>query len=605
MATDRGARPATPAGNRAFVVTPFARLARAHCASTMADAMIAASLAGSLFFTLPAGDARGPVLRYLVLTMLPFAVTSPLIGPMIDRMKGGHRLMVIASAAVRVLVCYFMIPQILGGSTIFFLLALCILVSQKAYSIGRSALVPTVVDSEDALVEANSKLSLISGVSSLVGVIPAAILLTLFDARFSVGLAMITYAVAAALALRIPRATVATESADETERLELRGSSIIMAGSAMGFIRMCVGFLTLLVAFDFRGGDRPAWQFGLVGGVSVLSQLAGAAAAPRIRAHTSEENLLTGVVGLLVAGSVLSFFVGDVFGAAVVGGCVGFAAGGGKLAFDSILQRDAPDANRGRAFAKFETRFQVTWVIGALVPVLPGVQLHVRGGFLLIFLVSGFALASYMVARGSHAHRSGSHQSAATARAVEIEERFSEVSEEVRERLSAGSRSVFRRMRPGRDERFEQGDQYDGYDDDDDEYDERDDRPGDGGYDVRWAGDPSFEPGPAPVDCGDRDRDLAGASRVAWRPPIDDEEPEVVFPWEPLDEPDDGPGSYLADVDPSVFNPFPWSPARPAAEPAVDGLALFDQDETTLVDPERTRVAPAPDPGRRLRSRDR
>ncbi len=45
--------PGTAAGTKAFVVTPFARLARTHAASTMADAMVAASLAGSLFFSLP------------------------------------------------------------------------------------------------------------------------------------------------------------------------------------------------------------------------------------------------------------------------------------------------------------------------------------------------------------------------------------------------------------------------------------------------------------------------------------------------------------------------------------------------------------------------
>ena len=32
------------------------------------------------------------------------------------------------------------------------------------------------------------------------------------------------------------------------------------------------------------------------------------------------------------------------------------------------MQRDAPDANRGRSFARFESRFQVVWVLGAVVP---------------------------------------------------------------------------------------------------------------------------------------------------------------------------------------------------------------------------------------------
>ena len=42
----------------------------------------------------------------------------------------------------------------------------------------------------------------------------------------------------------------------------------------------------------------------------------------------------------------------------------------GKLAFDSIVQRNAPDANQGRAFAQFETKFQLAWVMAGIVPVL-------------------------------------------------------------------------------------------------------------------------------------------------------------------------------------------------------------------------------------------
>ena len=173
------ANPATPAGQKAFIVTPFSRMARSHAASAMADAMVAASLAGSLFFTLPAGDAREPVLRYLVITMLPFAVLSPLIGPLIDRMKGGHRLMVIASLVGRAVACYLMIGEISGGSPLFFLYALVLLVCQRAYQVARSALVPSVVRTDTELVEANSKLSLLSGISGFVGIVPAAAVMTL------------------------------------------------------------------------------------------------------------------------------------------------------------------------------------------------------------------------------------------------------------------------------------------------------------------------------------------------------------------------------------------------------------------------------------------
>ena len=48
----------------------------------------------------------------------------------------------------------------------------------------------------------------------------------------------------------------------------------------------------------------------------------------------------------------------------------GVAANMARQAFDSLTQRLAPDAEKGRAFARFETRFQIAWVIGAVIVVL-------------------------------------------------------------------------------------------------------------------------------------------------------------------------------------------------------------------------------------------
>src|SRR5215210_1188257 len=80
-------------------------------------------------------------------------------------------------------------------------------------------------------------------------------------------------------------------------------------------------------------------------------------------------------------------------------GIVGLSASAGKLAFDAIVQRDAPDANRGRSFARFETRFQLVWVVGAFLPVV--VPLPARVGFLVVAGAAGFALFSYLAgARG-------------------------------------------------------------------------------------------------------------------------------------------------------------------------------------------------------------
>lgn len=521
--TEGLARPRTPEGARAFVITPFAKLARTHGVNAMADAMVAASLAGSLFFSMPAGEARVPVLRYLVITMLPFAVLSPLIGPLIDRMKGGHRLMVIFSLGLRAAAAWLMAGEVKAGSLFFFFYALLLLVFQKAYAVARSALVPTVVRTDTELVQANSKLALISGLASFVGVVPAGIVMKLAGPEWSLYMAMCAYVAGVVLALRITPVRVADGAADETERLELRGTSILMAGSAMGWIRACVGFLTLLIAFDFQSGDRPPWEFAVVGGASVLSQLGGAAAGPRIRRMTSEENLLTGVLALVVTGGLFAIVLGGWMGATVLGACVGFAGGGGKLAFDSILQRDAPDANRGRAFARFETRFQVSWVFGALLAV--ALDLDADAGFVLVFVIALIAFASYVLARMSYAHRSGAKQTIATARAAEIEGRMSEVSAEVKGRLSRAPRRALRRFRRVDDEAY--GDEY-GYDEDIDaeydEYEEYDDEAF-GDDPEQWAR-PEWADGGRPVIEGD----LAASSPVAWVP-----EDDYPFPWSPDD----------------------------------------------------------------------
>jgi hypothetical protein len=52
---------------------------------------------------------------------------------------------------------------------------------------------------------------------------------------------------------------------------------------------------------------------------------------------------------------------------------------------------------RGRAFAGFETRFQVAWVFGALIPVAVGLSDHV--GELLVAVLVSAAAVLYLTGR--------------------------------------------------------------------------------------------------------------------------------------------------------------------------------------------------------------
>lgn len=240
----------------AFIVSPFARLARTHALLVAGDALIALALAGSLFFSIDPNDARWRVGLYLLLTMAPFAVVAPLIGPYLDRILGGRRWMIIASGATRAVIALVMIRHL--DSLFLFPEAFAMLVLGKGYHVAKSAMVPTTVRTDDDLLKANSKLSLLSGIAGAVALVPGGIFLWLGGSQWVCGLAAVVFAASAVVGMRLPSAVVATDPADETERAELRGSGILLAASAMGLLRGLVGFLTFFLAFNLRGTqDRP------------------------------------------------------------------------------------------------------------------------------------------------------------------------------------------------------------------------------------------------------------------------------------------------------------------------------------------------------------
>jgi hypothetical protein len=381
-----------------FVASPFTRLARVHACQVAGDALIALALANSLFFSIEPDAARNKVALYLVLTMAPFAVVAPLIGPALDRARNGRRLMVVAISVARFLVGLLMIGHL--NSLFLFPEAFLMLVLGKGYGIAKSAMVPTTVNNDQELVEANSKLSIITGFSGVVAGAPALVLGWLGGPEWIVGFAICVFALSAVLSLSLSPAAVAEEPVGEAEETELRSRGIFLAASAMGLMRGIVGFLVFLLAFEFQ--KEPTWKLGFAVGASVLGSFVGSVLAPRVRRTTAEEDMLTG--SMLIAALVAFFgaWSGGLLSSVLVALAVGFCANTSKLAFDSIVQRDAPDANRGRSFAKFETRFQIFWVIGAFLPViLPIVKipLPAQAGFLMIALVAGFAGVTYWLNR--------------------------------------------------------------------------------------------------------------------------------------------------------------------------------------------------------------
>jgi len=387
-------------GASVFVVSPFNRLARTHAAAVAGDTLIALALAGSLFFSISPTQAKGRVTLGLLLTMAPFALVAPLIGPWLDRVRGGRRWVVVGANGARAVVCMLMIGHL--DSLLLFPEVFTVLVLSKAYQVAKSALVPTLVAGDDELVTANSRLSLLSGLVGFVAAVPGLLANWIFGGGGVLVLAMTVFAIAAAAGTQIPPTRVAPDPADTVERQELRGAGIRLAASAMGLLRGMVGFITFLIAFDLRREHAPTWQFGVILAASGIGALLGAATAPALRrAELAEERIIQLFLAATAVAGLVGAYIGysSVFpGSLAVAMAVGIAASGSKLAFDSIVQRDAPDANRGRSFARFETRFQLVWVLGALIPVVVPKQAEIPAplGFTFVAGAAAFALVSYL-----------------------------------------------------------------------------------------------------------------------------------------------------------------------------------------------------------------
>jgi hypothetical protein len=388
--------PATPP-----VATRFTRLARTHAAMAAGDAAMAVALADSVLFSIDADAARGRVLLFLAISFVPFLFVAPLIGPAIDRMAGGRRLVIQIVTVLRVAISIAMAFYV--DSLLLFPLAFSAMVLQKTYAISKSALVPSVVRTDEELVEANSKLGLISGLVGFVAVLPAAALQKTVGATGTLLYAAIIFGFAFAAATRLPREVVAARSAGRSEREELHSSGVVLASTAMLLVRASVGFTFFHLFFWFRRQDAGLVWFGLSLAVASLLTMAGNASAPLIRKRVSEETMMVASLSIIAIAGVGTSVLGGVLGGVLLAGSVNFSAAIGRLAFESTLQKDAPDANRGRAFAQFETRFQLAWVAAGVVPVL--LQPPGRAGFMVVGFIAAAAGLFYVV--GNRAVRDG------------------------------------------------------------------------------------------------------------------------------------------------------------------------------------------------------
>ncbi|MBB3676694.1 MFS family permease [Modestobacter versicolor] len=348
------------------------------------DAMIAVSLAGTLFFAAASDAQRGNVALYLLVTMAPFALVAPVIGPALDRLQRGRRWALAGSLAGRAALAVLMAAH--HDDLALYPAALGVLVLSKAFNVLRAAVVPRVLPPALSLTSANARMSVFGlAAGGVLGALGAGIA-ALLGFGWELGATAAVFAVAAVLAVRLPGHVDVPgeeEPADvlRTAPLTVPGRRnattphVVTALRATAALRGLSGFLTIFSAFLVQATVDGGWEATVALGGIAAAAGAGSFLGTGIGARlhtTSPDRVVLAAAGTAAAITVVAAFWFSLWTTALVAGVAAVANALGKAALDAIIQREVPDSLRASAFARSETWLQLAWVLGgALAIALP------------------------------------------------------------------------------------------------------------------------------------------------------------------------------------------------------------------------------------------
>ena len=359
----------------------LSRLIQMHAFNTAGDAAVAIALAGTLFFQVPSGEARGQVALFLGLTMLPFAIVAPLIGPFLDRFSHGRRWAIGATMAVRAFLCWVLADAVRTESVWLFPAALGVLVASKAYGVTRAAAVPRLLPEGFTLVKANGRVSM-AGIVGVAVSAPLAGLASYFGPEWCLRYAFALFVVATVAAIRLP---AKVDSSEGEEQLVLLGSdgvrgqgrrririprAVAYALRANCGPRWLSGFLLMFMAFLLRenpiGDWKPEVLLAIVVGAAGAGNFLGVVAASVLKRINPAITVSAVLVADVAATLVAALFYG-VLTIALLGLVAGLGQALAKFSLDATIQRDVPHRVQASAFARSDTTLQLAWVVGGFV----------------------------------------------------------------------------------------------------------------------------------------------------------------------------------------------------------------------------------------------
>lgn len=394
----------------------------ATIANFAVDAVLAVSLAGTLFFSATTGESKGSVAAYLLVTIAPFAVLAPVIGPLLDRIRTGRRIAMSLTFAARVILAAVLLQNF--DSWLLYPAALGMLVLSKSYGVLKSSVTPRLAPENLDLVRANARLMITGhiGGSMMVGAAAAAVAFV-FSPKEALWLLLLCALVGIYLCGLIP--STAESSGDEifadpfapTEDLgpamgapdeeeaptvvaptaSSASSSLIgrwrrsmsvrfpdatrtaMWGTAMQ--RLGTGFMTIYVAFVAKSshtlsGAEQLALLGVVGAAGGVGTFLGNTVGSRVKfARPRFTVIMLAVVSL--ASVVVAAVVDGVPTAAVATLLLSLGSAISKSCLDATIQSGLDQSAQASAFGLSETILQLSWVLGGTLGLLLPTELTV------------------------------------------------------------------------------------------------------------------------------------------------------------------------------------------------------------------------------------
>jgi MFS family permease len=404
----------------------FALVFGTRLLSQTADGVFQASLASAVFFNPDhQTDPRQAAAGFVVL-LLPYSLVGPFAGVFLDRWSR-QRVLVRANVVRSVFVAATAVALAAYGSRgfVFYIAALAALSVNRFYLSALSAALPHVVERRRLLL-ANSVTTTSGTAVTIIGLGLGLAIRRLAgsgdEGNSVIAISSIAvYLTAAGVAARIPVRLLGPTARPTALNAAIRGVATgLVAGArhvwthraaarallAMASSRLLFGMSTIGTLLLYRNyfHDQGLLRAGLVGlgqafAASALGYVTAAVVTPVVTARLGKPvwiAVVFAVAGVSQVGFGLPFAMAPLIIGAVV---LGFSTQSAKICVDTIVQEEIDDDFRGRVFSFYDTLFNLTFVVAAVVAavVLPTngksypVLLGIGIGYLLIAALYGAA----------------------------------------------------------------------------------------------------------------------------------------------------------------------------------------------------------------------